>query len=320
MDRIVIVDTYDSTELNRVGEEWFLFGEEECNQTSVENLLIAASRLEITSVFGSGSVKDAEQVPDHSRKIAWYHGKKELLSYSFSTVSGKYLLRPTDSDKAYYVRVSAYPDLDLDMVFSSRSNHYREHLLIDLLPSEISLIHIQLPDETFRFLQDSTGNISLEVQGPADQFRRVESQELAVRLLFSYFTSIRFDNKSGIAADSLPGEQVGAISEEQPGAISGELPGAISKDRPGALPLAILQVSSFAGEKHNLSIYPYFEPPYEEAHLFKALVVYNQEPEALLDQLHLPGCTDARFVPLSWGKVAEALTFFFRIIDGLLTH
>jgi hypothetical protein len=41
-------------------------------------------------------------------------------------------------------------------------------------------------------------------------------------------------------------------------------------------------VLSFSGEDHSLKVYPYFESPGEEPHLFKALVVYNQEPEALL--------------------------------------
>lgn len=250
VDRIVLADAYDSTELVRVGEKWFLFGEEECNQTAVVNLLVAASRLEIRSMLSSDT--------DPGREITWYKGKSEVLTFSFSSVSGKAMVRPPDSEKAYYVTVSGYPDLDLNKVFSSSTNHYREHLLIDLLPSEISHIHIQLPGESFRFLQDSAGNISMEVLDETELFQNVESRELSVRLLFSYFTSIRFEKKSGISADSLSG--------------SG----------PGRIPMATLQVRSFSGEDHNLMVYPFYESPGEEPHLFKALVIYNQEPEALL--------------------------------------
>jgi len=258
VDRIVLRDAYDSTELVRVGDKWLLFGEEEGNQTAVENLLIAASRLEISAVLASGDDEEADGERLARREITCYRGKSELLSFSFSTVSAKYLIRPSKSDKAYYVRVSGYPDLDLDKVFSSASNHYREHLLIDLLPSEISLIQIQLPGESFRFLQDSTGNILTEVLDETEQFEGVESRDLAVRLLFSYFTSIRFEKKSGVASDSL--------------ANSGS----------ATLPMATLQVHSFSGEKHKLRVYPFFEAPGDEPHLFKALVIYNQEPEALL--------------------------------------
>lgn len=254
VDRIVLSDAYDSTELVRVGEKWLLFGEEECNPSAVENLLIAASRLEISSVLGPGT---DEELPA-GREITWYKGKGELLSFSFSSVAGKYMIRPPKSDKAYYVTVSGYPDLDLNKIFSSASNHYREHLLIDLLPSEISHIHIQLPGESFRFQQDSAGNISLEVQDETGQFKRAESRDLAVRLLFSYFTSIRFEKKSGVAADSLT----------DPGS--------------GTLPMATLQVHAFSGEKHSLQVFAFHEAPGEKPHLFKALVIYNREPEALL--------------------------------------
>jgi hypothetical protein len=258
VDRIVLVDAYDSTELVRMDAKWLLFGEEECNQTAVENLLFAASRLQISSVLSSGAWEEAAAEAGPARKISWYKGRSELLSYVFYSASGKYMLSPPNSDKAYYVSVSGYPELDLDRVFSSASNHYREHLLIDLLPKEISDIRIQLPGESFRFLQDSAGNISLETPGENDQSREVESLDLAVRLLFSYFTSIRYEKKSGISADSL--------------IASGK----------GSMPMATLQVASFSGEDHRLRVYPFFESPGEEAHLFKALVIYNQEPEALL--------------------------------------
>ncbi len=259
VDRIVLADAYDSTELIRKGEHWLLFGEEPCNQSTVENLLIAASRLQIASMLSSESFESNTEQKGKTRNISWYKGKSEVQSFAFTTVSGKFLVKAPGAERAYYVSVSGYPDLNLDKVFSSASNHYREHLLIDLLPYEISLIQIQhASDEAFRFLQDSVGNIRMEVCEETDQFREVKNNELAIRLLFSYFTSIRFEKKSGIAADLLTGPDS------------------------GSQPIATLQVASFAGEDHSLTVYPYFESPGDEAHLFRALVIYNQEPEALL--------------------------------------
>jgi len=256
VDRIVLTDAYDSTELVRTGGNWLLFGTEACDQTSVENLLIAANRLEISSMVGLD--KDLGPGPENVRRITWYKGNRTMLSFGFASVSGKFMVIPPGSGRAYYVTVSGYPGLELDRVFSSASNHYREHLLIDLLPSEISQIGIELPSgEAFRFLQDSAGNIRVETQGDSIPVPEENTNELAIRLLFSYFTSIRFESRSGIAADSLSG------------------PVSVNS------PLATLHVHSFSGEDHLLKIYPYHESPGDEAHLFRALVIYNQEPEAL---------------------------------------
>lgn len=259
VDRIVLADAYDSTELVRIDDTWLLFGEEECNQTSVYNLLIAASRLRISSIVSTSNNADKAAEPAETRRISWYKGKRVLLSFDFAVVSGKYLVSPPNSERSYYVSVSAYPDLKLEKVFSSTSNHYREHLLIDLLPSEISSIEIEIPsDQLFGFVQDAEGSIRIETDQASGSPPDEMLNELAIRLLFSYFTSIRFEEKSGIAADSLSG--------------------------PGSefSPMATIGVSSFSGENHILRIYPYYESLGEKPHLFKALVVHNQESEALV--------------------------------------
>lgn len=259
VDRIVLVDAYDSTELVRIDGKWLLFGEESCNQVPVDNLLVAASRLQIKSMINMKEEDALGAETGEARKIAFFKGTKPLLSFDFLSHSGSYLVRPSLSEKAYYVSVSGYPDLKLNKVFSSASMHYRKHLLIDLLPSEISSIGIQLSSgENFGFHQDSLGNIKLETDSAIALLPEQIRHELAIRLLFSYFTSIRFEKKAGIAADSL----------SAPGFISG--------------PMATLHVSSFEGEEHLLKVFPYRESPGENAHLFQALVIYNQEPEALL--------------------------------------
>ena len=258
VDRIVLADAYDSTELVRVNDRWLLFGEEACNQASVDNLLIAASRLQISSILSTESEAGQAAESGEIRRISWFRGDRVLLSFAFTTVSGLYLVSPPNSERAYYVSVSGYPDLKLEKVFSSAPNHYREHLLIDLLPSEISRIEIALSSgEAFRFIQDSAGNIRLETDQASELRPEEKVNEHAIRLLFSYFTSITFEERSGIAADSLSG--------------SG----------PEGSAMATLHVSSFSGEDHFLRIYPYQKSPGDEAHLFRALVIYNQEPEAL---------------------------------------
>jgi hypothetical protein len=152
-----------------------------------------------------------------------------------------------------------YPHLKLHKVFSSASNHYREHLLIDLLPSEISQIGIELPSgEAFGFAQDSLGNIRMEDRRQGISVPGEDINELAVRLLFSYFTSFRYENKS---------RHYPLLPCPDPGS--------------GITAMATIQVRSFRGKATSSGSIPTAESPGGEAHLFKALVIYNQEPEAL---------------------------------------
>ena len=246
VDRIVVADPIDTTVLSRNNGTWTLNGGEEAGQVPVENLLIAAERLEISSIISA----DSESGDNSGRSISYYKGDKILLTYELQAKGGQYLLTSAGSDNSYYVSVSGYPGLNLEKVFSSTPNHYREHLLIDLLPSEISKIEIELDDgDGFSFEQDLEGNITLSAGKP---------NELAVRLLFSYFTSIVYEDKSGITASSL------FQADSSPQAM------------------ALLHVESHGGEKHSLRVFPYVENQGEQPHMFKALVFYNNEPEALI--------------------------------------
>lgn len=246
VDRIVVADPIDTTVLSRNNGNWYLNGGEEAGKVPVENLLIAAERLEISSIISS----ESESGNKPTRTITYYKGDRILLAYELQEKGGQYLLTSAGSVNSYFVSVSGYPGLNLEKVFSSAPNHYREHLLIDLLPSEISKIEIELDDgDGFCLEQDMEGNITLSAGKP---------NELAVRLLFSYFTSIVYEDKSGIIASSL------FQTDSSP------------------QPMALLHVESYGGEKHSLQVFPYVENQGEQPHMFKALVFYNNDPEALI--------------------------------------
>jgi hypothetical protein len=246
VDRIVVAGRMDTTVLSKNNGIWILHGGEEAGKVPVENLLIAAERLEISSIISA----DSDSGDKAGRTVSYYKGDKILLTYELHAKGGQFLLTSAGSENSYFVSVSGYPGLNLEKVFSSAPNHYREHLLIDLLPSEISKIEIELDDgDRFCFEQDLEGNITLSAGKP---------NELAVRLLFSYFTSIVYEDKSGITAASL----FQADSSLQA--------------------MALLHIESHGGEKHSLRVFPYVENQGEQAHMFKALVFYNNEPEALI--------------------------------------
>lgn len=259
VDRIVLVDAYNSAELIRREGSWYLFGTEPVSPVTVENLLIAASRLEVSSIVEGANAKKLREQEGDSRELSFFSGDRILLSYGLKTVSGRYLLDQADSERTYFVSLPGYPDLDLGRVFSATPDHYRDHLLMDLRPSDIATIEIELASgEYFRFTQDLEGEIRCM---PVDAYTIIpagEANELSMKLLFSYFTSIRYEQYAGISADSLLGTGSGSSK------------------------MAGIRVETLAGEEQSLQVFPYCEKEGSKPDLFRALVLYNEKPEAMI--------------------------------------
>jgi hypothetical protein len=259
VDRIVLRDAFATAELNRKGDSWYLYGTEKVSPVPVENLLIAASRLEVASIIDVKSLKETLDQQEELRDITYFKGERVLLSYGFVKTSGSYLVLPPGSGQAYYVSLPGYGDLDLDRVFSANPDHYREHILIDLQPSDIAAIDIELDSgEAFRFTQDEEGTIRCEILNDQTRLPEGPPNELAERLLFSYFTSIRYEGHTSIPADSL-------------------------RTTPSLYqPLARIGVESFGGGRHSMDVYSYRDSINAEPHLFQALVLFDEQQEALL--------------------------------------
>ncbi len=254
VDRIVLLDSYNTTELNRRDGAWYLFGAEPVSPVAVENLLIAASRLEVSSILTYEESGESNQALEDFKEVTFFRGDKVLLAYRLKTESGRSLLHPIASDKAFYLALPGYPDLDLDRVFSATPDHYREHLLIDLRPSDISSIEIELSSgDAFRFSQDMEGHITCDPLNDSTILPQTAPNELAMKLLFSYFTSIRYERRAGIPADSL------LVTNS----------------------LFTVGVTSLSGEHHSMQVFPYQEIPGSKTDLFRALVLYNDEQDAL---------------------------------------
>ena len=278
VDGILVWSNVDSVRLTRTGTGWYLKGGMQVSPRSVENLLFAASRLSISS-----SVPAALLPAEAGRRhVRFRQGDRLLLAYTFLSADGKYLVRPEGSDLAYYVTLPGYAGLDLDRVFSDRTGHYLEKVLIDLVPSEIALIRVERSgSEPFAFRQDTLGGITcyrrgsqspvpvpdlaadpvpVPVPDPAPDPAPVPAtllDTLSIRLLFSYFTSIRYERRSGIPVEHLTGPE-------------------------GEAMIARLTVRSNGGEEHTLRIFPFREKPGMEPHMFLALVAFDDESEALV--------------------------------------
>lgn len=255
IDHIMIAGESDTVRLSRIGEIWQLPGGEDVNPMAVENLFFAAERLQVDAVhtdLGKGADRTA-------RQVSFLSGNKLVLQYETQSQDGRLLLRLAGSERAFTVSLPGYQELDLTRVYSSTENHYRKHILIDLLPSEIRHIELEKRGQpAFRFSLNEEDLISCTLP-QSDSLVPIELlDEEAVRMLFTYFTSIRYEEKAG---DSLPFSEMDEMKERW---------------------LASLYLESGEGEKHSLQVYSLPGENGEEAHMFRALVIHNNSPDVLI--------------------------------------
>jgi len=255
IDRIVLADRYDTTLLVRRDTAWLIAGEETASRVAVENLLFAAERLQISSVYSGSGDRDGEVC----RSVRFCNGERTVLQYDIAARGDHLLLRPGGGGQLYLVSLPGYAGLDLDRVFSSAADHYREHLLIDLLPSDILCVEVERRGERpFRFTMDEQGDVGCTLGDPDSTLSPGLLDDLPIRLLFSYFTSIRYEEKAGSASAAMAA-----------GMDQGRW-------------LARLCVESRQGEKHTLQIFSLPAGNGEGADMFRALVVHNNDPDALV--------------------------------------
>jgi hypothetical protein len=247
IDQVMIVGGSDTVRLFRADDVWKLPGGEDVNPVAVENLLFAAERLQVDAVHN-----DQHEWSDRaSREVIFMKGERPVLQYALLSREGCMLLRPEGSEKIFTVSLPGYPELDLNRVFSDLENHYREHMLIDLLPSEIRLIELEKKGQpAFRFSMDRAGGLSCELPNSDSLIPMDLLDEGAVRMLFTYFTSIRYEELAG---------------ERQP-----------------VSDLASLYVESHEGEKHSLQVYSLPGESGEKEDMFRALVIHNNDPDPLV--------------------------------------
>ena len=255
VDRVMISGPNGSVELIRSGEDWLLPGGERASQVSVENLLFAAGRLQVDAVLTDLSEWDNETV----KQVSFLSSEKLVLQYEAQSRDGGFILLPSGSERAYAVSLPGYPELKLEQIFSDSDSHYMDHLLINLLPKEIRQIEVEKRGSPpFRFSRSDADSIRCELPRSDSLVPMEVLDEESVRMLFTYFTSIRFEARAG--------DMDYRLSEEE-----------MEKRW-----LATLYVESVEGQQHRMQVYSIPGEEGELAHMFRALVVHNKSPEPLL--------------------------------------
>lgn len=247
---VSVISGIDTLVMSRHDSVW-LFGKEVLNQGAVENLLFAAAQLSMKSII-PGEITDSIGA---FAELIFKGSSKEIGHFFIARYGRGYIIFGKGSGTGYGVEVPGYEALSLEKIFSVNPDHYRKHLLMDLLPSEIRSIEVQT-DEGGAFLavQDSMYNITVSaIPSGKDITRQVDEHD--IRLLFSYFNAIRYEQVVNLYDASGSGD-------------------------PGS-PMAVIQVRSFDGRNWKFDIFPWFMKGEEQPDLFRALVYYNDNPVLL---------------------------------------
>ncbi|MFO7668489.1 MAG: hypothetical protein R6W31_02435 [Bacteroidales bacterium] len=254
IDRVRIAGAIDTVILSRSGETWMLPGAERANQVAVENLLFAAQRLQVDAIQTDPPERDNVV----AKEVSFLNHEKLVLQYTLMERDGRLLLLLPGSEKAFTVSLPGFPELELIRVFSDSQNHFREHMLIELLPVEIRQIEVERRGyPTFRFTRDEYNEMICELPGSDSLLPMELIDKESVRMLFTYFTSIRYEEKADLQL---------VPSEEE------------MKERW----LARIYVESEQGERHTLQVYSLPGDAGEKDHMFRAMVIHNNSAEPLV--------------------------------------
>lgn len=249
IDRIKVISAVDTLNIIRTGSNWSFEEGEVLNKETIESLLFTASNLHLVSIVS------AEEIAKQSDfiKLQFYQSKRLEASFIYVVYKDRSVLYTEGSEQAYLVELPGYDERSIRKVFSLNRDHYREQLLLNLLPSEIRKVEVlPLTGSAFSVTQDVNAIVKVKDARQVD----VPFEDRRIRLLLSYFNALRFEE---------------VLSDEKE---------AVGFD--ASKPAASFSVETFAGERHRFRIYTWIRPGSGEADLFKALVLHNEKPQILL--------------------------------------
>ena len=241
---ILVISGYDTLGFMHKDSAWHLEGEV-LNSVAVENLLFAAARLRMTGVIPVSATIEWGELTEFI-----FQGKRKMQAnfYFGKTGKGDAVFQP-GAETGYGVEMPGFENFPLEKVFSANRDHYRKHLLVSLLPSEVRSVTV-IPHSTtsFHAVQDSLYNMEVvDLSGRRDVTDHVDERK--VRMLFSYFNAIRYD-------------EVVTDGDIEPGTLTD-------------IPYATVEVTSFDGREWKFDIYQWIKTGSEEPDLFESLVIVN---------------------------------------------
>lgn len=248
---VQVVSGFDTLVFQKSDSLWIMEGEE-MNPAALENLVYAASRLSLRAILPRDEVSGSGPAVE----LLFRNGHRESGHFFFASSPAGYIVSARDAEEVYGVELPGYSGVSLEKVFSGNADHYRKHILADLLPSEIASVEVRPREGTaFVALQDSLFDMRVMLaENGEDVTASVNEHE--VRMLFSYFNAIRYSRVAG--ADEVP---QGLLSED---------------------PWASVAVTTFDGVRRKFDVFPWVRPGAVAPDLFEALVLFNDRPLVLV--------------------------------------
>lgn len=249
IDRIEVIASADTLHLLRSEAGWIFEDGELLNQEALESLLFTASNLRLVSIVSSEEVAKQQEYTS----LRFYRKKMLEAEFRFLEFRDRNVLYREGDEQAYLIELPGYDERTIRKVFTPNPDHYRDHLLLNLLPSEISAVEIApLKGSGFSVSQDVTANIVVQDMN----MQEVMVSERKIRLLLSYFNAVRFE-------EYLPEDQVPAGFDP-------------------SMPSAMFRVTDFGDREYTFRVYQWYSSDGDEPDLFKALVLYNDNPQILI--------------------------------------
>jgi len=248
---IEIVERTDTLRIVRVEGTWRYADGEELNQDAVDNILAALSRIRIQSVYLPEEIDMSA-----STRFTLFRNNKPLHVFRVLSSDNRVLMTGKSGEEIYSVELPGFDLATLAKVFSNEPDHYREHLLLSLLPGEIRDLTIRpFSSTSFRVVQDSTNEV--QVYDPESGQVLTDSISIhEIRMLLSYFNTIRYERRINDA----------------------EIPEILDPNAPDAG----FVVKQTDGRVHQFQIWKWIPEGAGEADLYRALVKVNGIPGFML--------------------------------------
>ncbi|MFC2089186.1 hypothetical protein ACFLT1_00310 [Bacteroidota bacterium] len=246
-NRITLVHMSDTLSFSKESEEW-KFGDEILQSQAINNLIVASKELSVTSIVPFGEIGAF----DYVLEISYAEGKKELNHFIFARSDSTYYVFGSGAKEAYAVELLGAGNIPLEKFFSNELNHYRIHVLINLLPSEIKEVEIDpLKGKSFRLVQDADKQISVFEDISGEEITELVL-ERRMRMFLSYFNTIRYNE---------------VVNE----------PVQIIRTNPDAR----IYVEDNYGNTYNLEVFQWIHPENQDSDIYEALLIFNDYPEVL---------------------------------------
>ena len=121
------------------GGYWMLSDNYKVNPVSISNFLYSFMKMQVKGI----SYK-ADSSVKASVKIRIYSGRKKHF-FRFYPADGNNLIHREGSGKIFSVEISGHTETDLSQVFSDDPDHWKDRMIMDFLPDEISVIEVRHP-------------------------------------------------------------------------------------------------------------------------------------------------------------------------------